>query len=137
MDDLQDMAALVGRNMLGLLFVISGVEKIGAFSDTAVYMASAGLPAVSVLLILAIIVEIGGGGAICLGWQTRLGALVILLFTATVTIVFHRFWNMPPDQAAVQRLFFMKNLSVMGGLILLMAFGPGRMAFHFDRGPGV
>jgi len=137
MDDLQDMAALVGRNMLGLLFVISGVEKIGAFSDTAVYMASAGLPAVSVLLILAIVVEIGGGGAICLGWQTRLGALVILLFTATVTIVFHRFWNMPPDQAAVQRLFFMKNLSVMGGLILLMAFGPGRMAFHFDRGPGV
>jgi len=100
-------------------------------------MASAGLPAVSVLLILAIVVEIGGGGAICLGWQTRLGALVILLFTATVTIVFHRFWNMPPDQAAVQRLFFMKNLSVMGGLILLMAFGPGRMAFHFDRGPGV
>jgi putative oxidoreductase len=137
MDDLQDTAALVGRNMLGLLFVISGVEKIGAFSDTAVYMASAGLPAVSVLLILAIVVEIGGGGAICLGWQTRLGALVILLFTATVTIVFHRFWNMPPDQAAVQRLFFMKNLSVMGGLILLMAFGPGRMAFHFDRGPGV
>jgi len=137
MDDLQDTAALVGRNMLGLLFVISGVEKIGAFSDTAVYMASAGLPAVSVLLILAIIVEIGGGGAICLGWQTRLGALVILLFTATVTIVFHRFWNMPPDQAAVQRLFFMKNVSVMGGLILLMAFGPGRMAFHFDRGPGV
>jgi putative oxidoreductase len=94
------------------------------------------LPAVSVLLILAIVVEIGGGGAICLGWQTRLGALVILLFTATVTIVFHRFWNMPPDQAAVQRLFFMKNVSVMGGLILLMAFGPGRMAFHFDRGPG-
>jgi len=137
MDDLQDTAALVGRNMLGLLFVISGVEKIGAFSDTAVYMASAGLPAVSVLLILAIVVEIGGGGAICLGWQTRLGALVILLFTATVTIVFHRFWNMPPDQAAVQRLFFMKNVSVMGGLILLMAFGPGRMAFHFDRGPGV
>jgi putative oxidoreductase len=137
MDDLQDTAALVGRNMLGLLFVISGVEKIGAFSDTAVYMASAGLPAVSVLLILAIIVEIGGGGAICLGWQTRLGALVILLFTATVTIVFHRFWNMPPDQAAVQRLFFMKNVSVMGGLILLMAFGPGRMAFHFDRGPRV
>jgi len=137
MDDLQDTAALVGRNMLGLLFVISGVEKIGAFSDTAVYMASAGLPAVSVLLILAIVVEIGGGGAICLGWQTRLGALVILLFTATVTIVFHRFWNMPPDQAAVQRLFFMKNVSVMGGLILLMAFGPGRMAFHFDRGTGV
>ncbi len=134
MDDLQDLAALVGRNLLGLLFVVSGIEKIGAFAGTAVYMASAGLPAVTVLLILAIIVEICGGGAICLGWRTRIGAVVILLFTAIVTIVFHRFWGLPPDQAFVQRLLFMKNVSVMGGLILLLAFGPGTIAFHYDRG---
>jgi len=129
--DLQDVAALVGRTLLGLLFVVSGVEKIGAFADTAVYMASAGLPAVKVLLVLAIIVEIGGGGAICFGWRTRLAAVAVLLFTVIVTMVFHRFWSAPPDQAIVQRLMFMKNVSIMGGLVMLFAFGPGTVALGF------
>jgi putative oxidoreductase len=132
-NDLQDIAALVGRTLLGLLFVVSGIEKIGAFADTMNFMASAGLPAVKVLLLLAIIVEIGGGGAICFGWRTRLAALVVLLFTVIVTMVFHRFWIAPPDQVAVQRLLFMKNVSIMGGLVMLAAFGPGNLAFAFGR----
>jgi putative oxidoreductase len=86
-----------------------------------------------VLLLLAIIVEIGGGGAICFGWRTRLAALVVLLFTVIVTMVFHRFWIAPPDQVAVQRLLFMKNVSIMGGLVMLAAFGPGNLAFAFGR----
>ena len=132
-NDLHDIAALVGRTLLGLVFIISGVEKIGAFAHTMDFMASAGLPAVRLLLLLAILVEIGGGGAICFGWQTRPAALVVLLFTAIVTMVFHRFWVAPPDLATVQRLMFMKNVSIMGGLILLFAFGPGSLAFGFAR----
>jgi len=133
MNDLQDIAALVGRTLLGLVFFVSGVEKIGAFADTTAFMASAGLPAVKLLLVVAIIVEIGGGGAICFGWRTRTAALVILLFTVIVTMVFHRYWGMPPDQAVVQRLMFMKNVSIMGGLVMLSAFGPGTLAFGFGR----
>lgn len=128
--DLQDIAALVGRTLLGLMFVVSGIEKIGAFTDTTFFMASAGLPAVKVLLVLAIIVEIGGGGAICLGWRTRLAAVVVLLFAVIVTMVFHRFWSAPPDQVIVQRLMFMKNVAVMGGLVMLFAFGPGTLALY-------
>ena len=134
MNDLQDVAALVGRTLLGILFVVSGLDKIGAFAETSVFMASAGLPAVKVLLVLAIIVEVAGGAAICFGWRSRQAALVVLLFTIAVTMVFHRFWVASPDQAIVQRLMFMKNLSIMGGLVLLYAFGPGTLALTFGRG---
>ncbi len=132
MNGVKDVAALVGRIMLALMFVISGFGKIGGFADTTVYMASAGLPAVDVLLevllIVTILIELGGGTAIVLGWRTRSIALLIFLFTALVTLVFHRFWAAPPDEAMVQQLMFMKNVSVMGGLLVLVAFGPGEYA---------
>lgn len=132
MNGTKDVAALIGRIMLALMFVISGFGKIGGFADTTVYMASAGLPAVDVLLevllIVTILIELGGGTAIVLGWRTRSIALLIFLFTALVTVVFHRFWAAPPDEAMVQQLMFMKNVSVMGGLLVLVAFGPGEYA---------
>jgi putative oxidoreductase len=128
----QDAAALAGRIMLALMFVISGLGKIGAFADTTVYMASAGLPAIDplleILLIVTILVELGGGTAIIFGWKTRQATVVIFLFTALVTVVFHRFWDAPPDQAIAQQLMFMKNVAVMGGLLVLWAFGPGEYA---------
>jgi putative oxidoreductase len=128
----KDAAALVGRILLASMFIISGAGKMGAFADTTVYMASAGLPAVDplleLLLILTILVELGGGTAIVLGWKTRSAAVVIFLFTILVTLVFHRFWSAPPDEATAQQLMFMKNVSVMGGLLMLFAFGPGNYA---------
>lgn len=128
----KDAAVLVGRILLALMFVISGFGKIGAFADTTVYMAGAGIPAIDAvleaLLILTILVELGGGTALILGWKTRPAALSIFLFTGLVTLVFHRFWAVPPDEAMGQQLMFMKNLSVMGGLLLLFAHGPGDYA---------
>ena len=124
--------ALIGRSLLASMFIVSGLGKMGAFADTTVYMAGAGLPSIDllleVLLILTIFIEIGGGAAIVLGWKTRPAALLILLFTALVTLVFHRFWAAPPEDAMPQQLMFMKNLSVMGGLLVLFAFGPGAIA---------
>ena len=134
MNATRDGAALAGRIMLALMFIASGIGKIGGFTDTTVYMASAGLPAVDplleILLILTIVIELGGGTAIVLGWKTRLAALLVFSFTMLVTLVFHRFWVAPPDDAQVQQLMFMKNVSVMGGLLVLYAFGPGRYAFE-------
>ena len=73
MNGVKDVAALVGRIMLALMFIISGLAKLGAFEDTTGYMASAGLPAVDplleLLLILTILIELGGGTAIVLGWK--------------------------------------------------------------------
>lgn len=140
MNRIQDPVALAGRSLLALMFVISGLGKIGAFEDTTLYMASAGMslpdPLLEILLIMTIFVEIGGGAAIIIGWKTRQAAVVIVLFTAVVTLLFHRFWAVPPDQAFAQQLMFMKNLSVMGGLLVLCAFGPGEYALDESRSYG-
>ena len=129
MNKTKNAAALVGRILLAGMFIISGLGKVGAFADTTVYMASTGLPAsdplLELLLILTILVELGGGTAIVLGWKTRSASVLLFLFTALVTLVFHRFWSVSPDEAMTQQLMFMKNISVMGGLLVLFALGPG------------
>ena len=97
-------------------------------------MASAGLPdeLLELLLILTILVELAVT-AIILGWKTRWAALLILIFTALVTLVFHHFWSASPDEATTQQLMFLKNVSVMGGLLMLVAFGPGGYALDGTR----
>ena len=123
-----DFILLVGRLLLSFMFVISGVNKIMAFTATADYMSAAGLPAASLLLVLTIAVEVLGGLAIAIGWQTRWAALVIFLFLIPVTYVFHAFWNVDPAQAQNQMNHFMKNLTIMGGMLYLLATGPGRIS---------
>ena len=125
-------AALAGRILLAVPFVVSGYGKIGAFAATAAVMAGKGLPLADVLLALAIVIELGGGLALVIGWMTRWAALAIIVFTVVATLVFHNFWAVPADQALMQQISFMKNLSIIGGLLLLVAFGPGRYAV--DRG---
>ena len=124
----RNAAALAGRIMLALMFVIAGFGKIPGFNDTSTLMTGAGLPFVNVLLVLTILIELGGGAAIMLGWKTRPIALVVFLFTALATVVFHAFWSAPPDKAMLAQLMFMKNVAVMGGLLVLYAFGPGEYA---------
>ncbi len=126
-------AVLAGRTLLAVPFVVSGYGKIGAFAATAGMMAGKGLPAPEVLLALAIVIELGGGLALIIGWMTRWSALAILVFTVVATLVFHNFWAVPAEQAMMQQISFMKNLSIIGGLLLLVAFGPGRYAV--DRRP--
>ena len=132
MNAAKDWTALVGRVLLAALFVISGYGKIGGFAATAAAMAGKGLPAVEVLLALTILVELGGGLALVIGWKTRWVAAAVLAFTVVATLVFHNFWAVPPEQVMMQRTHFLKNLSIIGGLALLVAFGPGRYAV--DRG---
>ena len=107
-------------------------------------------PAQEPLLVLTILIELGGGAAIMLGWKTRPIALVVFLFTALATVVFHAFWLAPPDKAMLQQLMFMKNVSVMGGLLgvkaviwtdvvqmFIYAAGAGLVAFELlGRIPG-
>lgn len=133
MNATRDVAALVGRVLLALIFVVSGWGKITGFAGTAGYMARKGLPMTEVLLVLTIICELGGGLAILLGWKARWAALAILVFLVLATLVFHPFWSAPADQAAMQQIQFMKNLSIMGGMLLLFAFGPGRYGLDMER----
>ncbi len=128
MNSKKDVAALVGRVLLALLFMWAGYGKITDYAGTAGYMASAGLPMVGVLLPLSILVELGGGLALIVGWQARWAALVLVAYTVVATLTFHNFWAMKPDDVMMNTLLFYKNAAVMGGLLMVWAFGPGRIS---------
>lgn len=118
MQSLQNLAAPLGRILLALIFVLAGINKITGYTGTQGYMESMGVP--GVLLPLVIVVELVGGLALMLGWQARLTAFLLAGFTVLATLIFHS--NLG-DQT--QFLFFLKNLSITGGLLMVFSFGAG------------
>ncbi len=124
---LKQFGPLIGRSLLSVIFIIAGFKKIIGFAGTAGYMASKGLPMVEVLLVLTIIIELGGGIMILLGWQARWAATAIFFFLIPVTIVFHPFWVEGQFNA------FFKNLAIMGGMVYIMVYGSGPMSMGSDH----
>ena len=134
LNNLQNPLALIGRILLALMFVLAGISKIGGFNGTVGYIASGGLPAPTVLAVLTIILEVGGGLAIVFGLYARWAALALAGFTLLAALIFHAFWSAPAEQQMVQQLLFMKNISVAGGLLVLAAFGAGALSLDAKRG---
>lgn len=130
-----DAAFLLGRLLLLGIFVFSGFGKLTDVGGTAAYIASKGLPMPSVLAVAAGVTELVGGLAAAVGFQTRLVAAVLLLFTAAATVLFHDFWALAagPEQAN-QMIHALKNVSIIGALMMLAAGGPGRYSIDAHRG---
>ena len=105
---------LTGRVLISSIFIMAGINKINAYAGTQGYMESMGVP--GALLPLVILLEIGGGLAVLLGWQTRVAAFLLAGFTVLSALIFHA--NIG-DQ--MQSILFMKNLAMAGGLLFLMA----------------
>jgi putative oxidoreductase len=124
----QNTAAAAGRVFLGLLFVVSGFGKVTGFSGTAAYMASKGMPMAEVLLVGAIVVELIGGLMLVAGFKARWAALAIAAFLVPTTLIFH---SPIGPEAQAQMTQFLKNLSILGGMLYVAAFGPG--AWSVDR----
>lgn len=119
--------ALIGRVLLAAMFVLAGLDKIGGFEGTAGYIGSVGLPFPELLTVLTIAVEIGAGLALIVGFQVRIAALLLAGFTLAASVLFHNYWAMPAEQAYIQQLMFMKNISVAGGLLMIVALGGGAL----------
>ena len=128
MDTRKDVAALVGRVLLALMFVWAGYGKITGYAGTAGWMASSGMPMVGLLLPLAILIELGGGIALIVGFKARWVALALAGFTLVASLIFHNFWAMTGDAVMTNMLFFYKNVAVIGGMLMVFAFGPGRLS---------
>ena len=129
---LQPGGLLLGRCLLGLIFILSSSGKITGFAATAGYMASKGLPLPELLLIPTILIELGGGLLLVLGYQTRWAALAIFLFLIPVTLIFHNFWAVAADQVSNQQINFEKNLAIMGGMLYVVFTGAGRYSLEGD-----
>jgi putative oxidoreductase len=122
-----DAVLAVGRIVIAILFVMSGLEKVMDLNGTAAAIGGKGLPLPQVLAIATVIVELGGGLLIIVGWQTRLVALALAIFSAVAGYFFHDFWHYPPGAEHTDNMIhFMKNISIIGGFLMLCAAGAGR-----------
>jgi len=124
---------LVGRVLLALIFIIAGYGKITGFDGTVGYMQAYNVPMTQVLAVLAIIVELGGGLMIAVGWKARWAAAAIFIFVLIASFIFHAFWAVPADQAQLQNIMFMKNLAIMGGMLYIIVYGSGPLSVDKNR----
>jgi putative oxidoreductase len=122
-----DLALLVGRLFYSSLFVLFGYFKLMAYSGTVTYMAAKGLPAPSLFAVLAVVFELGGGILMLVGYQTRLVALALALYTLVAALIAHT--NFADTN---QLIHFMKNMAIVGGSLAFFATGAG--AYSLDRG---
>ena len=118
-----DTLAFIGRCLMAVMFLMSGFGKVVAPAATIAWIASTGLPMPAVGYVLSIIIELGGGLLLVLGWQIRALGAVLSAFAIATAFIFHR------NVADQNQLFhFLKNIAVMGGLFQLMAFGAGNFS---------
>lgn len=122
--------SLVGRILLALMFIPAGFGKLANIAGTATGFASKGLPFPLVVAVLVGVLELFGALALVIGYQVRWVGLALGLFTLGASVIGHAFWAVPEAQQMMHQSMFMKNISVMGGMLLISALGAG--AFSVD-----
>lgn len=130
------IVSLFGRILLSLVFIGSGLSKIFAFHSMAGMLAGKGFPLATIAMAVAIVIEVIGGLAILTGFHAKLTGWIVFLYLIPTTLVFHNFWTMQGMMRMDNQVHFMKNLAIMGGLLLLASSGAGRYSLDAssDRG---
>lgn len=128
----QGAVVVLGRFLFSLIFVMAGANHFNR--QIIGYAASQGVPWASIAVPLAGVLAIAGGLSIMLGYRARLGALLIVLFLVPVSFMMHKFWTVQdPMMAQIQMIMFMKNLSMLGGALLISHFGAGPFSLDARR----
>lgn len=132
-DTISRIAAPAGRVLLSLIFITSGFQKITGYAGTQGYMEAMGVP--GALLPLVILVELVGGVALLLGWQARISALLLAGFSLLSGFLFHYVPSLGMEgmEAQMQMISFMKNVSIAGGMLMVVAMGPGPVSLSTGR----
>jgi putative oxidoreductase len=121
-----DLAQAVGRVLLSVIFIVAGYKKLVAITSTGAYFTRLGIPAPLVMAWVVAIFELVAGLMILVGFKTRWVALALCIFTGIALFLGHKFWAVPPEQYNNQLNHALKNLAIMGGLLVLFASEPGR-----------
>jgi len=129
--DNQAWVLFLGRVAMAALFIVAGVSKSMRFAGTVAYMTKNGVPMAEVLLPIWLIMEIGGGLLILIGWKVKWVGLVYAISMVVITPIFHAFWTFDAAQYGNQMNHFLKNLALFGGFLYLWAFGAG--AYSLDE----
>jgi putative oxidoreductase len=124
----RDVVLLVGRILLGWIFLASGIGKLGNIAGTTAYFASMGMSPPAFHAWFAGLVELVLGAALIFGFATRYAALATFIWVLIATWIGHRYWTYPPAQQGGQYINFLKNLSIMGGALYAFVAGAGRYA---------
>jgi putative oxidoreductase len=128
----QGAVVVLGRFFFALIFLLAGANHFN--KQTIGYAASQGVPLASILVPLSGVVAIAGGLSILLGYHAKLGALLIVLFLIPVSFMMHKFWTVTdPMMAQIQMILFMKNVSMLGGALLISQFGAGSFSLDARR----
>lgn len=118
LDRAQTLLKVAGRVLLGLYFIGPGIMKVAGFAATSAYMEAKGVPLIPVLLTLTIMVQIGGGLSLLIGYRAQLMAFLLAGLTLVISIFMHDFWNLEEGvQRAHETQNFIKNLAIMAGLM--------------------
>ncbi len=120
MDKAQDLLGLGGRILLGLYFLLPGIQKIFGFEQMSQYMESHGMILVPFFLVLTIIMQIGGAICLFINYRTPLVAFLLAGLVLVISLVMHNFWAMPEGMERGHEMQnFIKNLAIMAGLMVL------------------
>jgi putative oxidoreductase len=125
---------LTGRLMITYIFATSGVAKVFSWSANVQYMSTRHLPMIPVLLAIAAFIELAGSACLIAGYQIRIAAFVMFLYTTVVTVLFHNYWSASAAMAGMQETHFRKNLAIMGGLLMVAYGGGGKWALGKTNG---
>jgi putative oxidoreductase len=123
---LTNFIALAARIMLAILFVQGGYNKLfGGTAGTVANMASHGIPFPNILVSGAVVVELGIGLCLMAGLLARWAALILAAYTLALGLIFHAYWLAPAAEARFERIIFFNHLSIIGGMLAIVAFGAG------------
>ncbi|TAM96957.1 MAG: DoxX family protein [Rhodanobacteraceae bacterium] len=131
LDGWRDEVLLVARILLVILYVLFGYQKLAGFHDTIGEMVAVGLPIPTVAAVVVVILEFFVGIAILFGFFTRPLALLLAVYTLATGFIGHHYWTMTGDAHVANMINFYKNVSIMGGFVLLALTGPGK--YSIDR----
>jgi putative oxidoreductase len=128
----QGAVVVLGRFLFALIFLMAGANHFN--KQTIGYAASQGVPLASIAVPLSGVLGIAGALSILLGYRAKLGAWLIVLFLIPVTLMMHKFWTVTdPMMAQIQMILFMKNVSMLGGALLISQFGAGPYSLDARR----
>ena len=124
----------VGRILIALIFVRAGINKLGAIAVTSAKMRSHGIPHPDILVWGAVLVELGGGLMLMAGFYTRWAVLALFFYTMALALIFHAYWAATEAMARTEAAFFFGYLSMMGGMLYVVAFGAGPYSIDAPMG---